>query len=319
MLWPKRSPRTLLGCLRRHWRRQGCPNPPRRGGAAPSRSGSRAHSLQRRLQRRTPSLRGKTRPRVERTIGGQRPAQETSRRTRRRPVNADPARIPVIVGVGQVNDRPVAEREGMDSIDLMVTAARAADEDAGGGFIAMCDWLACVPQISFRETQPGDPASEGARHLAPHRPRRDSLRRHADPPPQRGGQLDCQEGGQSLPYRRWRGCAHLLAPQSNIGTRWWHLPGRPRCLGDPTPLRADPSSRYLSALRERHPRRLGSDPGRGPGRDRSHLVVDVQGGGRVRRRMDHVGQDTGRDRRAKRRESANRLSLQQADGGQFPP
>ena len=69
-------------------------------------------------------------------------------------MNADPARIPVIVGVGQVNDRPVAEREGMDSIDLMVTAARAADEDAGGRFIAMCDWLACVPQISFRALNP---------------------------------------------------------------------------------------------------------------------------------------------------------------------
>ncbi|MGO8861108.1 MAG: acetyl-CoA acetyltransferase [Acidimicrobiales bacterium] len=39
----------------------------------------------------------------------------------------------------------------MDSIDLMVAAARAADQDAGGRFIAVCDWLACVPQISFRE------------------------------------------------------------------------------------------------------------------------------------------------------------------------
>jgi acetyl-CoA C-acetyltransferase len=65
--------------------------------------------------------------------------------------SADPARIPVIVGVGQVNDRPVGHQEGMDSVQLMVVAARAADEDAGGGLIAHCDWLGCVPQIPFRD------------------------------------------------------------------------------------------------------------------------------------------------------------------------
>jgi acetyl-CoA C-acetyltransferase len=69
-------------------------------------------------------------------------------------MNTDPARVPVLVGVGQVNDRPAADQEGMDSIGLMVAAARAADEDAGGGLIAACDWLACVPQISFRELDP---------------------------------------------------------------------------------------------------------------------------------------------------------------------
>lgn len=69
-------------------------------------------------------------------------------------MSTDTDRIPVIVGVGQVNDRPVGDHDGLDSIELMVAAARAADDDAGGGFIARCDWLACVPQISFRHLDP---------------------------------------------------------------------------------------------------------------------------------------------------------------------
>ncbi len=69
-------------------------------------------------------------------------------------MNAEPHRLPVIVGVGQVNDRPVDDQRGMDSVDLMVAAALAADEDAGGGFIAACGWLGVVPQISFRDLDP---------------------------------------------------------------------------------------------------------------------------------------------------------------------
>jgi len=66
----------------------------------------------------------------------------------------DPARIPVIIGVGQVNDRPADDQDGMDSVQLMVAAARAADRDGGGGLIARCDWLGCVPQISFGHLDP---------------------------------------------------------------------------------------------------------------------------------------------------------------------
>ena len=69
-------------------------------------------------------------------------------------MSVDPARIPVIVGVGQVNDRPADDQEGMDSVQLMVVAAGAADRDAGGGLIARCDWLGCVPQISFGNLDP---------------------------------------------------------------------------------------------------------------------------------------------------------------------
>lgn len=58
--------------------------------------------------------------------------------------------VPVIVGVGQINDRPPTPEEGLDSAGLMETALRAADADGGGGWLADLDSLALVDQISFR-------------------------------------------------------------------------------------------------------------------------------------------------------------------------
>jgi acetyl-CoA C-acetyltransferase len=63
----------------------------------------------------------------------------------------DPARIPVIVGVGQVNDRPATPDAGLDPLGLMQAALRGADRDAGGGWIERLESLALVDQISFRE------------------------------------------------------------------------------------------------------------------------------------------------------------------------
>ncbi|WP_254535828.1 acetyl-CoA acetyltransferase [Sphingopyxis terrae] len=60
----------------------------------------------------------------------------------------DPERIPVIIGVGQVNDRPADPDEGLDSLGLMVAALRVAAEDAGVP-LAEIDSLAIVDQISF--------------------------------------------------------------------------------------------------------------------------------------------------------------------------
>ncbi|MCB2047965.1 MAG: acetyl-CoA acetyltransferase [Novosphingobium sp.] len=65
-------------------------------------------------------------------------------------MTADPNRIPVIIGVGQVNDRPDDPMEGLDSVGLMAEAIRKADADAGGGWLERCDWLANVQQIAFR-------------------------------------------------------------------------------------------------------------------------------------------------------------------------
>jgi acetyl-CoA C-acetyltransferase len=39
--------------------------------------------------------------------------------------------------------------EGLDSVGLMAAAIRKADEDAGGGWLARCDWLANVQQMAF--------------------------------------------------------------------------------------------------------------------------------------------------------------------------
>lgn len=60
-------------------------------------------------------------------------------------------RIPVIVGVGDINDRPAPGEPGLYSVGLMAQALRRADADAGGGWLERADWLAIVPQISFRE------------------------------------------------------------------------------------------------------------------------------------------------------------------------
>jgi acetyl-CoA C-acetyltransferase len=63
----------------------------------------------------------------------------------------NPENIPVIVGVGQVNDRSPDPNNALDSLGLMEAALKAADEDAGGGWLADLDSLAVVDQISFRE------------------------------------------------------------------------------------------------------------------------------------------------------------------------
>lgn len=65
----------------------------------------------------------------------------------------DPERTPVIVGVGQLNDRPADQDQGLDSLGLMEAALRLADADAGGGWLADLDSLATVDQISCPELE----------------------------------------------------------------------------------------------------------------------------------------------------------------------
>src|ERR1700729_365525 len=59
--------------------------------------------------------------------------------------------IPVIIGVGQVNDRDEQNkaRVSLDSLDLMEAALRAADTDGGGDWLRRLDSLGGVDQISF--------------------------------------------------------------------------------------------------------------------------------------------------------------------------
>ena len=72
--------------------------------------------------------------------------------------------IPVIIGVGQINDRDQVNRDqvndgdgqnttgsSLDSLGLMEAALRAADRDAGGGWLRRLDSLGVVDQISYPE------------------------------------------------------------------------------------------------------------------------------------------------------------------------
>ena len=69
-------------------------------------------------------------------------------------VMADAEKIAVIVGVGQINDRPADPADGLDALGLMHAALVAADNDAGGGWLADADCVAVIDQISFRQTRP---------------------------------------------------------------------------------------------------------------------------------------------------------------------
>lgn len=61
----------------------------------------------------------------------------------------DPARIPVIIGVGQMIDKPANDDDALNPIEIMAAAVRAADHDAGGGLIGQANWLGIVRQLSF--------------------------------------------------------------------------------------------------------------------------------------------------------------------------
>ena len=66
----------------------------------------------------------------------------------------DAESIPVLVGVGQVNDRPADPTQGLSSIELMAEALRRADVDAGSGWLSRIDRLAAVRQISMAALHP---------------------------------------------------------------------------------------------------------------------------------------------------------------------
>ena len=66
----------------------------------------------------------------------------------------NPEYVAVIVGVGQVNDRPADPMAGLDSLGLMIAALHEADHDAGGGWLANANSVSVVQQVSFRQDNP---------------------------------------------------------------------------------------------------------------------------------------------------------------------
>ena len=68
----------------------------------------------------------------------------------------DIERIPVIIGVGQINDRPEDPDNGLDPLGLMVEALKRAEADSGVSLLSQLDSVAVVDQISFRNLNPLD-------------------------------------------------------------------------------------------------------------------------------------------------------------------
>jgi acetyl-CoA C-acetyltransferase len=72
----------------------------------------------------------------------------------------DPARIPVIIGVGQVSDRTNDPEAALDTVGLMAAALAAADEDAGGGWLQRLESLFLIDHVSFRAADSADQLAE---------------------------------------------------------------------------------------------------------------------------------------------------------------
>ncbi|MFS2008842.1 acetyl-CoA acetyltransferase [Azospirillum sp. CT11-132] len=63
-------------------------------------------------------------------------------------------RIPVIVGIGEVKDRPDDPMDGLEPLALMAAALDRAHQDAGGGVLAAVDSLDVVNLTSWRYADP---------------------------------------------------------------------------------------------------------------------------------------------------------------------
>lgn len=59
-------------------------------------------------------------------------------------------RTPVIIGIGEIVDRPGDPAAALEPLALMAAAVRAADADAGGGFLHRIDSLDIIHLVSWR-------------------------------------------------------------------------------------------------------------------------------------------------------------------------
>jgi acetyl-CoA C-acetyltransferase len=69
-------------------------------------------------------------------------------------------RIPVIVGIGEITDRPTNPADGLEPLALMAAALERADQDAGGGLLPTIDSLDVVNLVSWRYSDPARQLSE---------------------------------------------------------------------------------------------------------------------------------------------------------------
>ena len=61
-------------------------------------------------------------------------------------------RQPVIVGVGEINDRPSDPMQGLEPVALIEAALRGAEADAGSNLLNRLDALDIVNVVSWRYT-----------------------------------------------------------------------------------------------------------------------------------------------------------------------
>jgi len=61
----------------------------------------------------------------------------------------DPSRIPVIIGIGEVKDRPADPTQGLEPLALMTVALRRAEADAGAALLRRLDSLDVVNEVSW--------------------------------------------------------------------------------------------------------------------------------------------------------------------------
>jgi acetyl-CoA C-acetyltransferase len=88
----------------------------------------------------------------------------------------DPERIPVIAGVGQINDRD----DRLDPGELMIAALRRAEDDAGAKLLADANSVSVVAQIAWPDL--GDLSPRVAEAVGMHGSARQSKLPHGDTP-----------------------------------------------------------------------------------------------------------------------------------------
>ena len=69
-------------------------------------------------------------------------------------------RLPVIVGIGEIADRPADPVQALEPLALMRAALERADEDAGGGLLPAIDSLDIVNLVSWRYADPARQLAE---------------------------------------------------------------------------------------------------------------------------------------------------------------
>ncbi|EJL35180.1 acetyl-CoA acetyltransferase [Novosphingobium sp. AP12] len=74
--------------------------------------------------------------------------------------NVDETRVPVLIGIGEVLDRPANDLDGLDAFELMLAALKAAEADAGVAVLDALDWLGVEDEISFPDPAPHERLAE---------------------------------------------------------------------------------------------------------------------------------------------------------------